>query len=88
VHGLALPDDLAARRLPDSRDRLDQRRLAGAVVAHQGGDLAGRDVEVDVGQCPYRAEVLPHAAQPQERLRGVDGFRHQPEIPAAVQAAV
>ena len=44
VHRLALPDDLAAVGLPDAGDRLDQRRLARAVVADQGGDLAGGNV--------------------------------------------
>ena len=39
-----LPQYLAVVRFPDSCDRLDQRRLARAVVAHQGGYLAGRDV--------------------------------------------
>ena len=50
VHGLAGPADLASVGFPDSRDALDEHRLAGAVVTHQRGDLTGRDVEVDVDQ--------------------------------------
>ena len=37
---------------------LDQRRLAGAVVADQRHDLAGMDVEIDVGQRRDGAELL------------------------------
>ena len=47
---------------------LDQRRLAGAVVADEGDDLAGMDVEVDVGERRYGAEVLGHALQAEDRL--------------------
>ena len=42
----------------DPGDRLDQRRLAGAVVADQADDLAGVDVEVDPVQSLDRAEAL------------------------------
>ena len=47
----------------DAGQDLDQRRFAGAVVADQRHDLAGMDVEIDVGQRRDRAEVLGDAAQ-------------------------
>ena len=42
----------------DPGDALDQRRLAGAVVADERHHLARADVEVDVGQRLDRAEAL------------------------------
>ena len=45
-------------------ERLDQRRLAGAVVADERDDLAGVDLEVDVLERRHAAEALrePSAA--------------------------
>ena len=48
VGRLALPEDLALRRLPQPGDGLDRHGLAGAVVADQRGDLACRNGEVDL----------------------------------------
>jgi len=42
----------------DAADALDQGRLAGAVVADERGDLAGRHREVDLTQYLHRAEAL------------------------------
>ena len=50
-------------------DRLDQRRLARAVVAEQADDLAGADLEVDVLQRLHGAEALAVALQREERFR-------------------
>ena len=47
---------------------LDQRRLAGAVVADKGHDLASVDVKVDVGQGGDRAELLANPAQAEHRI--------------------
>jgi len=44
-------------------DDLDQRRLAGAVVAEQTDDLPGPQREVDVVEHLDAAERLPDAAQ-------------------------
>ena len=53
---------------------LDQRRLAGAVVADQPDDLVAADGEVDVAQRLDGAEILLHALEPDDvlvvRLRG------------------
>ena len=63
VHLLALEDDLAAVGRVGARDALDQRRLAGAVVADERHHLAGAHLEVDVGQRLDRAEGLGDAAE-------------------------
>ena len=81
---------------PDAGDGLDQRRLAGAVVADEGDDLAGVDVEVDVLERLHRPEALGDPAQLQEgtgagrrlggaglRLGGHRGYW----IPSALQPA-
>ena len=60
---LALEEDLAAVDRVDARHALDQRRLAGAVVADEGGDLAGTHREVDLVQHLHRAEALVDPAQ-------------------------
>ena len=51
----------------DAGDALDERRLAGAVVADEGDDLTGVDVEVDVGQHLHGAEALVIALQLEQR---------------------
>ena len=55
---MALPQELAVVGLVDAGDALGQHGLAGAVVAAQRGDLAGREVEVDVVQGLDGPEVL------------------------------
>ena len=42
-------------------DALDERRLAGAVVAEQGQDLSAVDVQVDVVEGEHGAESLGRA---------------------------
>ena len=53
----------------DADDALDERRLAGAVVAHERGDLPGVDGEVDVVQHVHRAEALVDRLELEDRLR-------------------
>ena len=65
---LAVEEDLAAVGVVDAGDALDQRRLAGAVVADERHHLAGAHLEVDVGERLDRAEVLRHSAKLEERL--------------------
>ena len=43
--------DVAARRVVDARDQVEERRLAGAVRPDDADDLAFVDVEVEVGRC-------------------------------------
>ena len=46
----------------------DQRRFAGAVLAHDGVDLAEADVEVDAVERERRAEVLADACCARRRM--------------------
>ena len=50
VHRLAADEDLAAGRLDHAGEDLDQRRLAGAVVADQADHLAAVDVQIDAAK--------------------------------------
>ena len=65
---LALPQDLALVGLVAGREHLDQRRLAGAVLAEQAVHLAGADVELDAAQGEDAGEALDDAAHLQQRL--------------------
>jgi hypothetical protein len=56
VHLLALEQDLAPVRRVRTGNALDQRRLAGTVVADEGHHLTVVHLEVDVGQRLDRAE--------------------------------
>src|SRR5690606_32990668 len=73
----AVDGDGAGGRVDEAADDADQRRLAGAVRAEQGEDLAAIDVEVDALQRPEAGRVglveLPdgddrlHAGRPNEK---------------------
>ena len=63
AHRRAVDQDLALGRLVDAGEDLDQRRLAGAVVAEEAMDLAGIDLDVDVAERDHRAEMLGDAAE-------------------------
>ena len=80
-HRLAVEADLTVVRRVDAGDHLDQRRLAGAVVADEPDDLAGVELEVDAVERLDGAEPLADALQREEgsrwrscghRLRGDD----------------
>ena len=57
----------------DPGDALDQRRLAGAVVADERHHLAVAHLEVDVGQRLHRAERLGDAAELEDGVRSPRG---------------
>ena len=79
VRGLAEEPELARVGEVHARDGLDQRRLAGAVVADQGDDLAGVDVEVHVGERLHGAEALVDAVQVEDRVaHSRCSFRRRP----------
>ena len=69
---LAVEEDLAAVGRVDAGDALDQRRLAGTVVADERHHLAGAHLEVDVGERLHGAEVLRDPAELEQR-RSVAG---------------
>ena len=54
-------------------DDLDQRRLAGAVVAQHAGDLAGVDREVDALRARIAPYALPMSRHLDQRLALVQG---------------
>ena len=68
---LSFEEDLALVGHVRPGDALDQRGLAGTVVAHERDHLARVDVEVDERQRLHRSEALGDAAQ----LRGSVGGR-------------
>jgi hypothetical protein len=63
AHDLTVEEDLAAVDRVDARDGLDQRRLAGAVVADERHHLAVADLEVDVRQRLDGSERLGDVAE-------------------------
>ena len=67
---LALPEDLAGIRLQRAEQHLDQRRLAGAVLAEQCMDFALGDVEIDMVARRQRAEYLGQATN-LEQVRAI-----------------
>ncbi|GDY57626.1 hypothetical protein SVIO_082490 [Streptomyces violaceusniger] len=66
VEGAALPFEGARVGRFDARDHLDQGGLPRAVVAHQGDDLTGVDLQLDVRERLDRAEALEDATQRQQ----------------------
>ena len=64
----ALDGDLALVRLVDAGQDLHQRRLAGAVLADQRGDLAGIERQRHVMQGPDTGEALADPLEGQQRL--------------------
>ena len=70
VHGdrAALEEVVARVDGVGAAHALDQRGLAGAVVADERGDLAGLGAEVDALEDVDRPEALEHVAQREDRL--------------------
>src|SRR5947208_13712301 len=64
---LAFEEDLAAVGLVGAGDRLDERRLARAVVAYERDDLRGTDLDVDLRQRLHGAEALRDLLQLENR---------------------
>ena len=62
IDGAAVEADLAGIGGVDAGEDLDQRRLAGAVLAEQRMHLAAPDVEVDVVERQRAGEALGQAA--------------------------
>src|SRR5262249_11289176 len=64
---LALHDDLAFGDGEVARDELHQRRLAGAVVAHQADHFARVDRQADVVDGTYGAKALRYVFDLEQR---------------------
>ena len=67
----AIDPDLAGVGPIGTRQHLDQRRLAGAVVAEQAHDLAALEVERHVVDRAHAAEADAHAAHLDQRGPGI-----------------
>ena len=63
--GAAIGHDAFVERI-DAREDLDQRGLAGAVLAEQRDDLAGIDMHADIGQRLGSAELLGNVLDDQK----------------------
>ncbi len=68
-HGSPLEEDLARVEAVDAGDALDERGLAGAVVADERHHLAVPHLEVDVGERLHRPVGLRDSAELEERGR-------------------
>src|SRR5439155_26527060 len=71
VHGLTVEADLTLVGVDRPRERLDQRRLAGAVVADHGEDLVRVQVEVGPGEGGHVPVALDEPARLKDRLAAV-----------------
>ena len=78
--GLAVDEDLALVVLVQPVEDVHQRRLAGAVLAEQGVDLAGLDRQVDVlvGDDPGEALRDPAELEPHRVLPSLVGRQAAP----------
>ncbi len=61
--------DVAAVGRIETRHHLDQGRLAGAVLAEQGGDLAGAHVEIDIVERQHARKRFGDAARDEHLAR-------------------
>ena len=68
VDRLIAYEDAAGGRRNHAGHDLDDRRLAGAVVADQADDFVLADAQVDVAERLHGAEILLHAFEPDDRL--------------------
>ena len=73
--GRAVDQDLAGVGGLDAGEDLHQRRLAGAVLAHERVNLAGAEVEVDAVERGHAGEALADAVGAQERAIRVADVR-------------
>ena len=83
AHRPAVERDRARVGFVDAGQDLDQRRLAGAVLAEQRVDLAAPHVEIDVVERQRRGEALDEARSSSEqpaRRRVLEGMIGIPDI--------
>ena len=78
VHGPALHPDLSRIAVLDAGQDLDEGRLAGAVLSHEGVDLAGVKGERHVVERLRHVEALGEAAHLQHRHGGRGGPARRP----------
>ncbi len=68
INALSFKTNLTAVRMIDAGYTLDQRRLAGAIVAEERHDFTRIDIQVDVVDGDQPAEPLNHAPYRQYRF--------------------
>ena len=73
MHRLPLKPDFPVIRGDRTRNRLDQRRLAGAVIPDHGKDLAGIEIEIGLIERRDTAVTFDEPAGGEDRFLG-----HQP----------
>ena len=71
-HGMAADDHIAAVRLIEPGDQIEQRRFADTGVAHDRDELAGLECEVEI--CEHDAACAVSLAKPAALERGNDTF--------------
>jgi len=94
LDGRALVEHLTRRGRQETGDHVEQGRLAAAARSHDGEELAGRDVEVDVGDgvddAPARVEVARDPAQREDVVHGLpilrDVYRRRIETLAGLES--
>ncbi len=79
---LAADEDVAAGKRNRARKHLDQRRLAGAVVAEQSDDLTLVDMEVRVDQRLHLAVGFPDVHHPDQGFAPVWPIIWHGHVPA------
>src|SRR5436305_1536562 len=80
--GAPVERERAAARPMRARDDADQGRFAGAVIAADGENLAGEDVEIDAPERGDGAVGFAHAPEAQQR-----GHFIWPTLPASTSTA-
>jgi len=80
--GRAIDEDLAGVGLVQAGHDLYEGGLAGAVLAEQGMNFAGADIEGDIGQRPDSGECLRDATQLDRRSGHPQVFSHPLSRPA------
>jgi hypothetical protein len=78
----ALEVDASGRRLDDAREDLEQRALARAVPPDHADDVAVRDIERNVPQCPEPIDLTRLAPSCEGPRRAANAVHHRfPERP-------
>ena len=88
LDGLSLEQDLPLVLAVRTREDLDQGRLAGAILAEEGVDLALLDRQLDAFERPDAGERLPDALHLQQDVTRGGGTTHRDMPPDSLLAAV
>ena len=84
---LAVDEEGALRGTDCAAEDLEERRLAGSVVAHEPDDLAALDLDVDVLQCGEAAVVVRDPLRGENRVGRIDGLGRDGAHRSALRAS-